>query len=62
MGSFFLIIVPNLSCKGLGEAVTEGPVELVPAVRPPGRLAGEPAALPILRSGLVWIAAPRVFC
>ena len=51
---------PNFSAKGLGDALVEVAVPVPP--KPPGRLAGEPAALPTLRSGLVWRAEPRVFC
>jgi hypothetical protein len=49
-------MVPNFSAKGFGEAFTDGPTELslvaVPP-KPPGRLTGEPAALPTFSNGFV---------
>lgn len=53
-------MAPNLLAKGLGDALVEVAVPVPP--NPPGRLAGELAALPTLRRGLVWRAEPRVFC
>jgi hypothetical protein len=43
-------MLPNLSARGFGDAVTEGPV--VPSFMP-GLLTGEPAALPTFKRGLV---------
>ena len=57
IGSFFLIMDPNLSAKGLGEPYAEVPTESFEVVAPFPKakvvfLAGDPAALPTVRSGL----------